>query len=43
MLTHPFEPVFASDSRVLVLGSFPSPLSRSNGFYYGNPQNRAGW
>ena len=35
-----FEPVFDQRSRVLVLGSFPSVLSRANAFYYGNPQNR---
>ena len=35
-----FEPVFDERSRVLVLGSFPSVLSRANDFYYGNPQNR---
>jgi len=39
-LTHPFGPVFDARSRVLVLGSFPSPLSRERGFYYMNPQNR---
>ena len=35
-----FEPVYDESSRVLVLGSFPSVLSRANDFYYGNPQNR---
>lgn len=35
-----FEPVFNQHSRVLVLGSFPSVLSRKNSFYYGNPANR---
>ena len=39
-LSHGFEPVFDEHSRVLVLGSFPSELSRRNEFYYGNPQNR---
>ena len=39
-MTHPFAPVFDADSRLLVLGSFPSPRSRENGFYYGHPQNR---
>lgn len=37
---HPFEPVFDSHSRVLILGSFPSVRSRETGFYYGHPQNR---
>lgn len=35
-----FEPVFDSQSRVLILGSFPSVKSRQTEFYYGNPQNR---
>ena len=39
-LTHPFGPVFDGRSRVLLLGSFPSPLSREQGFYYMNPRNR---
>lgn len=37
---HTFEPVFNSNSRVLILGTMPSPKSRENGFYYGHPQNR---
>lgn len=39
-ITHGFDSVFDERSRVLVLGSFPSVLSRENAFYYGNPQNR---
>ena len=39
-IDHGFEPVFDERARVLVLGSFPSVLSRVNDFYYGNPQNR---
>ena len=39
-LSHGFGPVFDERSRVLVLGSFPSVLSRKSSFYYGNPQNR---
>lgn len=39
-IIHTLEPVFDRRSRVLVLGSMPSPKSRENGFYYGNPQNR---
>ena len=35
-----FAPVFDKNSKVLILGSFPSVKSRENGFYYGNPQNR---
>jgi hypoxanthine-DNA glycosylase len=39
-MIHPFEPVFDEESRVLILGTFPSIKSRSSGFYYGHPQNR---
>ncbi|WP_296061491.1 DNA mismatch endonuclease Vsr, partial [uncultured Ellagibacter sp.] len=39
-ISHGFDPVFDERSRILVLGSFPSVLSRANAFYYGNPQNR---
>lgn len=39
-LEHTIEPVFDSRSRVLMLGSFPSPKSREAGFFYGHPQNR---
>ena len=39
-ISHGFDPVFNERSTVLVLGSFPSVLSRKNDFYYGNPQNR---
>lgn len=35
-----FGPVIGADSRVLILGSFPSVKSRKTDFYYGNPQNR---
>ncbi len=37
---HEFEPVFDENSKVLILGSFPSVKSRENQFYYGHPQNR---
>lgn len=37
---HPLPPVFDQNSRVLILGSFPSVQSRAAGFYYGHPQNR---
>jgi len=39
-LTHPFAPVYDENSRVLILGSFPSVRSRADCFYYGHPQNR---
>lgn len=35
-----FPPLFDSNSRVLILGSFPSVRSRQVDFYYGNKQNR---
>lgn len=37
---HGFEPVYDSNSTVLILGSFPSVKSRQVEFYYGNKQNR---
>ena len=38
--THPFQPIFDKNSKILILGSFPSVISRKLGFYYANPQNR---
>ncbi|MDR1631041.1 MAG: DNA-deoxyinosine glycosylase [Oscillospiraceae bacterium] len=40
MPVHTIAPVFDKDSRVLILGSFPSVLSRKTEFFYGHPQNR---
>lgn len=37
--THPFKPIFDKNSKILILGSFPSVVSRKFGFYYANPQN----
>lgn len=37
---HEFGPVYDQNSRVLILGSFPSVKSREQQFYYGHPQNR---
>lgn len=39
-IPHTFSPVFDENSRILILGSFPSVASREQGFYYGHPQNR---
>lgn len=39
-LFHPIPPVWNEESRVLVLGSFPSVKSRESGFFYGHRQNR---
>lgn len=33
-------PIFNCDSKVLILGSFPSIISRKQDFYYANPRNR---
>ena len=39
-IIHPLEPVFDRHSKILILGTMPSPKSRETGFYYGHPQNR---
>ncbi|MBE6759476.1 MAG: DNA-deoxyinosine glycosylase [Ruminococcaceae bacterium] len=39
-VSHAFEPVYDERSRVLILGTMPSPASRENGFYYSHPRNR---
>ena len=39
-LRHPFPEIYAPDSRILILGSFPSVKSREQMFFYGHPQNR---
>ena len=36
---HTFEPVYDENSKILILGSFPSVKSREQAFYYGHPQN----
>jgi len=40
MITHPFPPLFDRNSKILILGSFPSVKSREQNFFYGHPQNR---
>ncbi len=35
-----FAPFINKESKILILGSFPSVKSRENNFYYGNNQNR---
>lgn len=37
---HNIEPVYDKDSKILILGSFPSVKSRESQFFYGHPQNR---
>ena len=39
-IIHPIAPLFNSESKILILGSFPSVKSREYGFFYGHPQNR---
>ena len=39
-VTHGFGPVWDDRSRVLILGSIPSPSSHEAGFYYMFPRNR---
>lgn len=40
MITHPFPPLYDENSKILILGSFPSVKSREQSFFYGHPQNR---
>ena len=40
MQVHPFDPIYDEDSRILILGTFPSVKSREVQFYYGHPRNR---
>lgn len=39
-IVHPLEPLYSPESRILILGSFPSVKTREAGFFYGHPQNR---
>lgn len=39
-VTHAFQPVYDAESRLLILGTMPSPQSIKHGFYYSHPQNR---
>lgn len=39
-VSHPIPPVFDSQSKILILGSFPSVKSREGQFFYHHPQNR---
>lgn len=40
MVIHEIKPVFNKDSKILILGSFPSVKSREGQFFYHHPQNR---
>ena len=39
-IEHPIDAVYDKNSKILILGSFPSVKSREFGFFYGHPQNR---
>ena len=39
-ILHQIPPVWNSESRLLILGTMPSPASREAGFFYMHPQNR---
>ncbi|HIM93724.1 MAG TPA: DNA-deoxyinosine glycosylase [Campylobacterales bacterium] len=39
-LTHPFTPIVFNDSKILILGSFPSIDSFEKSFYYAHPRNQ---
>ncbi|KIR03989.1 G:T/U mismatch-specific uracil/thymine DNA-glycosylase [Lachnospiraceae bacterium TWA4] len=39
-VSHPFLPIFDNESKILILGSFPSVKSRETNFFYGHPRNR---
>ena len=40
VIHHGFPPLYCKSSRILILGTFPSPLSRKKNEYYGNPRNQ---
>lgn len=40
MLVHTIPPLYDENSKILILGSFPSVKSREAQFFYGHPQNR---
>ncbi len=40
MIRHTIPPIFDKNSKILILGSFPSVKSREVQFFYGHPQNR---
>ena len=39
-IIHPIPPLYDGNSKILILGSFPSVKSREAMFFYGHPQNR---
>ena len=39
-IIHQIPPIYDQNSKILILGTMPSPKSRENQIYYGHPQNR---
>ncbi|MDO4803909.1 MAG: DNA-deoxyinosine glycosylase [Lachnospiraceae bacterium] len=39
-VVHSIPPLYNEESRILILGSLPSPKSREAGFFYAHPHNR---
>lgn len=39
-LSHPFPLLYDENSKILILGSFPSVKAVADGYYYANPHNR---
>ena len=42
-IIHNFEPIYNEHSKILMLGTMPSPKSREVGFYYGHPKENRFW
>lgn len=40
MQIHTIQPIYNRDSKILILGTFPSIKSREESFFYAHPQNR---
>lgn len=40
MVVHSIQPIYNKESRILILGTFPSVKSREGQFFYHHPQNR---
>lgn len=40
IVNHPFDPIYNEHSKIIILGTIPSVVSREENFYYGHPQNR---
>lgn len=41
-IIHNFEPIYNEHSKILMLGTMPSPKSREVGFYYGHQETDSG-